>query len=419
MEEFKKLGLGKALLQIIEDLKFEEPTEIQEKTIPPILRGEDVIGKSATGSGKTLAFGSGIIENTIKGKGVQALILTPTRELAEQVARSIRLFSKYHELSVLEVYGGVSIEPQIRRIESSEIIVGTPGRILDHLNRRTLNLQKIRFLVLDEADRMVDMGFLPDVEKIIKLCPKKRQTLLFSATVTPDVDYMASHYMTNPQHLSAESHVDPSKLTQYYYDVPSDQKFSLLIYLLKKDTSGLMMVFCNTRDNADFVAENLSKSGLHAVAIHGRLTQSKRSSILEGFHKKRISILVCTDVAARGLDIKDVSHIYNYDIPKNSNDYIHRIGRTARAGEEGKAVSLVSSFDYDNFRKVKEDDSLNIPEKQLPEFPRVYVRFSRERKFNRYDGGDRGPQRGRRQFSNPRRDVHRSRSSRPGSGRRY
>src|SRR3989338_2421266 len=363
LEKFRELGLNEKILKVLGEMQFEEPTEIQEKAIPLVLKGKDVIGKSATGSGKTLAFGCGIIETSIRGKGVQTLVMTPTRELAEQNAKSLKNFAKNYHINIIEVYRGVSIIPQIENIKRADIVVGTPGRILDHLERRTLSLLKIKTLVLDEADRMVDMGFLPDVEKIIRSCNTERQTLLFSATLTGDINYIEKKYMKNAIHVGAESYVDPSKLKQIYFDVPNEKKFSLLVHLLKQEKPGLVMVFCNTRRNADFLVRNLRRYNLYAIAIHGGLSQNKRSRTMEEFKAGETNILICTDVAARGLDIKNVSHIYNYDISKNSTEYIHRIGRTARAGKEGIAVSLVSQRDYENFRRVIQNSSLNITNK--------------------------------------------------------
>jgi len=355
MEKFRELGLGKRIVETLREHKFKDPTPIQEKAIPLIYKGRDVIGQAATGSGKTLAFGSIAIEKVQKGRGVQALILTPTRELAEQVSEAIKRFSKGYDLTITEIYGGVSINPQIRKIERSEIIVGTPGRILDHLERRTLNLQKIDFFILDEADRMVDMGFLPDVEKIISACSRKKQMLLFSATISPDINHIARKYMHNPETVTVKSYIDPKKLKQHFYDVPAHEKFSLLVHLLKNEESKLVMVFCNTRNNVDTIHKNLERFKLNSIAIHGGLQQAKRSNVMEEFHKHNVNILVCTDVAARGLHISGVSHVYNYDIPATSTEYIHRIGRTARAGKEGDAISIVTNRDYESFRKVLED----------------------------------------------------------------
>ena len=262
MENFTKLGLSKELTDVLKKSGFREPSEIQEKAIPIVLAGKDIIGGSATGSGKTLAFASAIIENLKPNKGIQALILTPTRELAEQVATVIRNFGKNKNFNVLSIYGGVKIEPQIRKIYSTDILVGTPGRILDHLNRRTLRLDKINFLVLDEVDRMFDMGFSRDVEKIIKECPKERQTMMFSATITQDIDYLAQKYTKNPVEVSVESQVDPSKLKQIYYDVPNNKKFSLLVHLLKQEESHFVLVFCSTRRNVDIITDNLIRVGV-------------------------------------------------------------------------------------------------------------------------------------------------------------
>lgn len=366
MESFKKLGLAEELLKAVADAHFTEPTEIQEKAIPLALAGKDVIGSAMTGSGKTLAFGASIIQHLPRKQGIQALILTPTRELAEQNGKSLRAFSKYKQLEIAIVYGGVAMSPQVNALETADAVVGTPGRILDHLRQGTLKLDKVKVLVLDEADRMLDMGFIEDVDAIISQCPKERQTFLFSATITPDITQMAKKYMKHPEEVSAESYVDPSLLQQVFYDAPQDMKFSLLVHLLKNEKVDLVMVFCNTRRNADFVAHNLQREGVDATAIHGGLTQARRNKIMEHFRKGHVVVLVCTDVAARGLDIKGISHVYNYDTPPGSKEYIHRIGRTARAGKEGKAISIVASRDYENFRNVMRDDSLKIAQEQLP-----------------------------------------------------
>ena len=382
MESFKKLGLSQETLEVLKELKFEKPTDIQEKAIPLAMAGKDIIGGSATGSGKTLAFASPIIEKIKPNGTVQALILTPTRELTEQVSDSIKTFSRKKKIEVLPVYGGVSIINQIKRIPYTDIIVGTPGRILDHLERNTINLNKIKFLVLDEVDRMFDMGFQRDVEKIISNCPKNRQTMLFSATISQGIDHLAKKHTRNAVEVEVESYVDPTKLKQIYYDVQNNIKFSLLVHLLKNEKTGLVMVFCNTRRNTDFVATNLKKNEIDATAIHGGLAQNKRSKIMKKFHGKNTHVLICTDVAARGLDIQGVSHIYNYDLPTSSDDYIHRIGRTARAGNKGIAISLLSDRDYKNFSNIKRNPSLKIDPQQTPRVQRVEIKtdFNRNRK---------------------------------------
>lgn len=391
MEQFKKLGLCQEILDVLSELKFEKPSEIQEKAIPLALAGKDIIGGSATGSGKTLAFASPIIQKLEQTNHVQALILTPTRELAEQVADSIRQFAKNKRLNVLAIYGGTDIQRQIRKIKNADVIVATPGRIIDHLKRMTLTLKHVKFLVLDEVDRMFDMGFRNDVEKIIFQCPKNRQTMLFSATISADIDYLAKEHTRDAVEVAVNSYVDHSKLKQIYYDVANNMKFSLLVHLLKSESSNLAMIFCGTRRNVDFVAENLNGNRVNAVAIHGGLTQNRRTKIMNDFQKGGIQVLVCTDVAARGLDIKGVSHVYNYDFPTVADDYVHRIGRTARAGKEGVAITLLSSRDYENFGAIQRNDSLKIETLDLPLFKRIYINISsgKSRNQNR-DSRDQG-----------------------------
>lgn len=382
MEYFRKLGIIEPILKSIEDEEFEKPTEIQEKSIPLILAGQDVIAGAATGSGKTLAFAAGIIEKAERGKGIQALVLTPTRELAQQVATALGIFSRYKRLKITAVFGGVAINPQIELLRTADVVIGTPGRILDHIGRRTIDLRNVKTLVLDEADRMLDMGFIDDVKQIIRACPRERQTLLFSATISREIAQLAQRYMRAPVEVAAEQYVDPAKLTQFYYDVPDDLKFSLLVHLLKHEKAGLVMVFCNTRQNTDFVANNLKAAGINALAIHGGLTQEQRNRVMKQFNSHDVCVLVCTDVAARGLDIPGVSHIYNYDIPKDSTDYIHRIGRTARAGKEGRAINILASRDYDSFRRVMRLKEVTITEEQLPDVKKVGIKWKDQPKRN-------------------------------------
>jgi len=384
MERFRKLGLSSEILEVIKQAGFSEPTEIQEKAIPLAVAGKDIIGGSSTGSGKTLVFASSIIQNLKQTGKTQALVLTPTRELAEQVSKVFKRFSKNSKLHTTAIYGGVGMGEQIRQLQFSDIVIGTPGRILDHLGRRNLDLSHVKVLVLDEVDRMFDMGFRRDVEKIIGFCPKKRQTMLFSATISSDIDYLAKKHTQNAVEVAVKSNVDPAKLRQVYYDIFSNQKFSLLVHLLKKEASSLVMVFTNTRRMADFLEKNLKKNNIDALAIHGGLSQNKRTKILERFHGQGVKVLVCTDVAARGLDIKGVTHVYNFDIPPVSNDYIHRIGRTARAGKEGIAVSLIGSKDYDNFSRVMKIENINIERTEVPKFEQIEVKTnygSREKHF--------------------------------------
>jgi ATP-dependent RNA helicase DeaD len=376
MDKFKNLGISVPLLKSIKYEHFDNPTEIQEKTIPLILAGKDIIAGSATGSGKTLAFACGILQNAEKGKGIQALILTPTRELAEQVAGALTKFSKFSPLKIMAIYGGVGISQQIRGLKTADVVVGTPGRILDHINRKTIKFDKVETLVLDEADRMLDMGFKEDVVQIVNKCSVDRQTLLFSATISKDIAKLGRKYMDEPIHVQVESYIDATLLDQIYYRVQDNMKFSLLLHLLKNENSELIMVFCNTKRYTDTIAKNLKSSGVKARAIHGGLTQNQRNNVMKQFHEGRSDVLVCTDVAARGLDINGVSHVYNYDIPRESKQYIHRIGRTARAGKEGKAINIVSRKDNDNFKDVLKFNDVVIRKEKLPALEKAEMKRS-------------------------------------------
>jgi len=407
LKKFKDLGLDEDTMKVVQEMGFEEPTEIQEKAIPVALKGKDVVGGSATGSGKTLAFGYPLIKTIEEGKGIQGLILAPTRELANQVSKALKNFGKHKNLNVVSIYGGVSIGPQIKQLRKADIVVGTPGRILDHLSRKTVDFSRVKCLVLDEADRMLDMGFLPDVRKIINKCSKERQTMLFSATVSGALAKIVKDNMKNPIQISVDSNVDPSKMKQVFYDVQGGQKFSLLVHLLEKEKSGLVLVFCNTKRNTDFIAKNLKNQNIPAKAFHGDLRQHSRTKVLDHFHNSEKLVLVCTDVAARGLDIKNVSHVYNYDCPRDAKDYIHRIGRTARAGAEGKVINIIGERDYNDFRKVFKIPSINIKEIKTPQYKRIRLIKPPRRKNNRGNRGYKGKNRSR------------GRNNRKGGGNRY
>lgn len=426
MNEFEKLGINCNLIKALKNAKFEKPTEIQEKSIPLVLSGKDTIAQASTGSGKTLAFGSAILQNTKKDFGIQSLVLTPTRELAEQIARALIKFSEYDPLRITAVYGGVSITPQIKDLEYADVVIGTPGRILDHLSRGTIELKHLKTLVLDEADRMLDMGFIDGVDQIINNCPRQRQTLLFSATISEDIIRLSNKYMTNPAEINAKEYVDSEKLTQIYYDIKDELKYSLLKHLLEKEGAKLAMIFCNTRKNVDFVANNLKSHGINNLPIHGGFSQEKRNKIMEKFNSEKVPVLVCTDVAARGLDIKGVTHIYNFNIPSESKEYIHRIGRTARAGKQGKVINLIASRDYDNFSSVLKDDSLEIIPEKTPFVERVRISWTPNRNSrrdfqgnnNRYSQNRNSKNRGRSRDRNNRR-YSGNRDSRGRVSRRY
>src|SRR3989344_4830229 len=312
------IHLQQEIAKAAEDLGYTEWTDVQKRTIPKVQEGKDVIAQSSTGSGKTAAFGLPILEKIIHGQGLQVLILVPTRELCEQVNKEMRKFSKYKKMNIITVYGGVSINPQIDALRTADIVVATPGRMIDHIQRRTIQLNKVNILVLDEADKMFEMGFIDHVKRIISYLKQNRQTLLFSATISGQVHNIVKNYMKNPELIKVKSYVDEGKLVQHYYDVPSRDKFSLLAYLLKHE-KGLTIIFCATRRMVDILSKNLYTNGIKALKLHGGMSQNRRKQAIDMFHGSKADVLIASDVAARGLDIKNVTHIINYDIPKTSN----------------------------------------------------------------------------------------------------
>ena len=375
--KFSELKIDQRILKALHEMRFIEMTAIQEKTIPPGLAGKDVIGEAMTGSGKTAAFGTPLIHGTSKGGGIQALVVLPTRELANQVGNELKKFSKYVGLNTAIVYGGVGYEQQIMQIRQAEIVVGTPGRLLDHMRQGALRLGKVKILVLDEADRMLDMGFIDDIKQIISQTPQNRQTMLFSATMPDEIVRIARRYMREPVRITTERHISKHLLKHIYYDVRRDEKLSLLSHLIEKEHPSLAIVFTATRRAADFVDRYLKSENIESMAIHGGHTQGARERILEGFHRGKIHVLVATDVAARGLDIKNVSHVFNYDIPKNALDYTHRIGRTARFGKTGKAISLLCNEDHGPFRNIIR--YISIEKGHLEDFKAKPVHMQRDR----------------------------------------
>ena len=377
----KGITLKPEFEKAIFELGFSEFTEIQEKCIPLIQQGKDVIGSSFTGSGKTAAFGFPALEKVTPGKGIQLLVVVPTRELCNQVTKEFKKFTKYRKTFIVEIYGGVSLGPQIGHLRQADVVVGTPGRLLDHLARGTLKLDSVKILVLDEADKMFEMGFIDDIKRIISRVPKNSQRLLFSATMPPEIIDIAKNYMNNPEKVKMQSYVDKSKLIQHYYSIDKKQKFSLLVHIIKANLKGLAIVFCGTRHTVDFVNRNLNRQNIKSEALHGGMPQNRRNHIMESFRDGKLDVLVASDVAARGLDIKKLNLIVNYNIPKTSREYVHRIGRTARAGEEGKVVSLLSQEDYDNFGRVLEDRSLLVHKMNTPYFE--HIEFVRSQHHNK------------------------------------
>lgn len=367
----KGIVLEKEFEKALMDLGFSDFTEIQEKCIPLIQQGKDVIGSSYTGSGKTVAFGFPALEKVKPGKGIQLLVIVPTRELCNQVAKEFRKFTKYRRTEIAEIYGGMSYNPQFAQLKRADVVVGTPGRLLDHLNQRTMNTEHVKILVLDEADKMFDMGFIIDVKKILAMIPRECQKLLFSATMPHAIFEITKYYMKNPEKVKMEAYVDKSKLIQHYYDIEKRNKFSLLVHTIKNEPRGLIIVFCGTRHMVNTVNKNLYQQKIKSQALHGGLSQNQRKRTMDDFHSAKLDVLVASDVAARGLDIKNVNLIINFDIPKTSREYVHRIGRTARAGEEGKVISLLSHEEYDQFSRVLEDKSLFIRKLETPKFEQV------------------------------------------------
>ena len=365
------LKLNNNLIKAIKELGFVEFTDIQEKCIPIILKGQDIFGQSKTGSGKTAAFGLSILENINPGKGIQALVLTPTRELCIQVTAALNEFGKYINSRAINLYGGVSIGPQIAAVKRADIIVGTPGRIIDHLSRKTISFEKIRYLVLDEADKMFEMGFVEAVEEILRYTPNEKQTLLFSATLSKNVNHIVKKHLKNPIIIKSHAYVDRGLLKQVYYNIKSYEKFSLLVHLLKKNILDLVLVFCATRRGVDVLNQNLRRQDIKTIAIHGGLTQNRRQNAMDEIKKEHIKVLIATDIASRGLDINNVNYVYNYDVPKTPEEYIHRIGRTARAGKKGEAITLVTERDNGNFDNVLSNQEIKIQKEQLPDFKKV------------------------------------------------
>ena len=368
---FETLQVKPEIVKALQELGITTPTLIQEKAIPPVLEGKDLIGMSKTGSGKTAAFGIPILQNIVPKKGLQVLIMAPTRELAVQIGQELQKFSKYIRCSVAMVFGGVAIGPQMEQISRADIVVGTPGRLKDHLQRRTLDLSRLSCVVLDEADKMVEMGFIEDIRDILEHTPEYRQVLLFGATISSEIDSLKQQYMHDPVVAQAESQVKEDLLEQFYYNVEPQQKFSLLVHLLKKEEVGRVIIFCSARSTVEILTRNLRDQDIRAEMIHGKLSQNRRLQVIEEFNHGKISLLVASAVAARGLDIKDVTHVFNYDLSRDPQEYIHRIGRTARAGESGKAITLLTHRDYDAFRDILNRFRVNVAELPVEDFPRL------------------------------------------------
>ncbi len=356
IQSFRDLPLSVEVLKGIEELGYEELFPIQAQAIKPLLDGKDVIGQAQTGTGKTAAFGIPMVERLDpEVKRVQGLVLVPTRELAVQVAENIRLFAKYAKIKVLPVYGGAPIERQITELLSGiQIVVGTPGRIIDLLERRVLNFASVRFVVLDEADRMLDMGFIEDISYILSKAPTNRQTSLFSATIDKTVMNVCNRYMRNPSKiLVSKDEIALLQMKQYFKVVNTHGKFESLCQLINEYNIQRAIVFCRTRHETSRLADQLERKGFAAKALHAGFTQPQRDYVISAFRSGRLNLLVATDVAARGLDIQGITHIINYDVPADPLVYFHRTGRTARMGLEGTAITLVSYGELSDFNNIR------------------------------------------------------------------
>ncbi|MBF0559493.1 MAG: DEAD/DEAH box helicase [Nitrospirae bacterium] len=365
---FEDFGLSKEIMRSISDIGFEEPTPIQAAVIPLIMGGADIIGQAQTGTGKTAAFGIPIIEMCKKSGHPFAIILEPTRELAVQVAQEIDRIGSRQRIRVLPVYGGQSIENQIKALKHGvDVVVGTPGRVIDHINRRTLSLSSVKIAVLDEADEMLNMGFIEDMELILKTIPEERQTLLFSATMPQPIMLIARKYMKEPEkiRISPKDVVIP-QIKQVFYEVREADKINALSRLLDVESPQLAIIFCHTKREVDEVSMKLGQLGYNASALHGDFTQARRDEVMYKFREGMLDILVATDVAARGLDIKNVSHVINFSIPQNPDSYVHRIGRTGRAGKSGIAITFVTPREYRHLRLIEATAKTVIDKKRLP-----------------------------------------------------
>jgi len=370
MGNFNTFGLSAETLIIIRRKGFEEPTPIQEKIIPMILRGnKDVVGQAQTGTGKTAAFGLPIIELLReKSRNVQVLVLTPTRELAIQVAEEINSLKGKKRLNIVPIYGGQSIELQLRSLARGiDIVVGTPGRILDHVRRKTLRLDKISYLVLDEADEMLNMGFLEDVTAIMEKTAYEKRTMLFSATMPQEIMGVAKKYMGEYEIVRVgKGQLTVSQTDQIYFEVSRYDKFEALCRIIDIEEEFYGLVFCRTKNDVDNIANSLVERGYNADGLHGDMTQFLREKILNKFKKKIINILVATDVAARGIDVQDLTHVINYSLPHDPESYVHRIGRTGRAGKEGIAITFVTPAEYRKLQYIMREAKTDIRKAKLP-----------------------------------------------------
>jgi len=392
MSSFSNLQLAPTLARAVAEMGYESMTPIQAQAIPVVLAGQDVMGAAQTGTGKTAAFSLPLLQRMLRHENsstsparhpVRALVLLPTRELADQVAQQIKLYAKYTQLRSTVVFGGMDMKPQTLELKKGvEVLVATPGRLLDHIEAKTAVLNQVEYVVLDEADRMLDIGFLPDLQRILSYLPKQRTTLLFSATFSPEIKRLASSYLQNPVTIEvARPNETASTVSQHFYSVGDDDKRRALRQLVTRNSIKQAFVFVNSKLGCARLARSLERDGLKTAALHGDKSQDERLKALDAFKRGEVELLVCTDVAARGLDIKDVPAVFNFDVPFNAEDYVHRIGRTGRAGASGLAITFVSGSDQ---RLVSDIEKLIKKKIELEA-----VEFEDERPRGRFNSGRR------------------------------
>ena len=365
-EMFGSLELDKRVVAAIKDMGFEEPSPIQAATIPLVLEGNDVIGQAQTGTGKTAAFGIPLVQSVTDFKHITALIMTPTRELAIQVAEEIGKIGRTRRIKALPVYGGQPIERQIHALKNNvQIVIGTPGRLIDHINRGTIKLDHIHYLVLDEADEMLDMGFVEDMEEIMKVLPAERQTLLFSATMPRPILSLTKKYMKAPKNVTvSKDELTVPLIEQCYYE--TKDKIEGLCRLLDTEIDGKLIIFCRTKRGVDDLASALSSRGYMAEGLHGDLSQTQRDRVMKKFREGHADVLIATDVAARGIDIDNITHVVNFDIPQDPESYVHRIGRTGRAGNTGVAMTFITPREFRQLKLIERMVHTKIQRRQLP-----------------------------------------------------
>ncbi|WP_414838255.1 DEAD/DEAH box helicase [Candidatus Nanosalina sp. VS9-1] len=348
---FEELGISERTVSQLKQQGITEPTEVQKKSIPEIFEGKDMLVESETGSGKTLAFSLPIIEK-VSGDDTKALVLTPTRELAKQVSEEIEKNSP-DKIETVTIYGGVSYDPQIQGAKKANIVVGTPGRVLDLLKQKKIDVSGLEYFILDEADRMLDMGFQDELEQIISFLPDEKQNLLFGATIPRALKKMCDRYDIEPETIRIKASEHTRNLDAKYMNVKKNEKLSTLYTLLEERERDLSIVFCQTKNTTRWLADKLRKNGIDAQELNGDMSQHKREEMVEKFENGEIKVIVATDVAARGLDIDNVTHVFNYDVPDTADTYTHRIGRAGRQGREGEAITLLERNDHDKFRRIK------------------------------------------------------------------